>query len=81
VNAPVDFPAQQAGGLQNAQVFGDGGQRNVERRGQLADCRLALGQPAKDGAARGIGERAKGGVEGICASRSGLRRRIVNHMV
>ena len=73
VNAPVDFTVEQAGGFEDAQVLGDGGERNVKGRGELADGGLAAGQAGEEGAARGVGEGAEGGVE--------CRERIVNHTV
>lgn len=76
VNAAVDFAFEESGGLQDAQVFRNGREGDVERRGQFGDGGLAEGQARKNGAARRIGKRAKGGVEGRAG---GVR--IVNHMV
>jgi hypothetical protein len=71
MNAAIDFAAQQAGGFQYAQVFGDCGKRNVEWFGEFADGGYAMCEAREDSAASGIGESAEGGVEW----------RIVNHMV
>ncbi len=76
MNAAVDFALEQSGGLQNAEVLGDGGERNCEGGGQLGDGGFAEGQAGQNGAARGIGERAKGGIE-----RRAVGRIIVNHTV
>jgi hypothetical protein len=73
MNAAVDFAVEQTGRFQNAHVLRDGGQRNAERLRKLCDHGLTLRQPGEDGAARRIGERAKGGIQ--------RRRRIVNHTV
>jgi hypothetical protein len=76
VNAAVDFAAEQSGRLQNAEVLGDGGKRDVERGGKLGDGGFAERQARENGAAGGIGKRAESGVE----KRFGGQR-IVNHMV
>jgi hypothetical protein len=73
VDATVDFATEQAGGLENAQMLGNGWERDIERSGQFRDGRFALGKAGKDGAASRVGECAKGGIQ--------KRRRIVNHMV
>jgi hypothetical protein len=69
VHAPVDFTLQKSGGLQHAQVLGDGGERNVEGRGELRNRGLAVSQAGQNGAAGGIGKRAEGGVERDVAGR------------
>jgi hypothetical protein len=53
-------------------VFGDGGERDVKRFGELGDRRFPESEAGEDGAAGGVGESAKGGVE---------VGRIVNHVV
>jgi hypothetical protein len=73
VNTAVDFALQQSRGFQHAQVFRNGRQGNAKRLGKLGDHRLALRQAGQNGAARGIGKRAKGSVQG-CAG-------IFNHSV
>jgi hypothetical protein len=75
VHATVDFAPKQAGGLQDAQVLGDGWERNVEGRGEFGDRGVALRKARENGTARGIGKGAEGRVQG----RGGGR--IVNHMV
>jgi len=76
MDAAVDFAAQQPGRLEDTQVLGNGGKRDVEGLGQFADGGLTLSQAREDGATSGIGERAEGGVQkGACSGR------IVNHMV
>ena len=54
-------------------MFGDGGERHGKRLGQFRDHGFAAGQAGQDGAARGVSEGAKGGVE--------RRSEIVNHVV
>ena len=73
VDAAIDFAAQKAGGFKDAQVLGNGREGDVERGGELLDGGFALGEAGEDGAAGGVGEGAKGGVE----SGEG----IVNHVV
>ncbi len=73
VHAAVDFAPEQAGGLENAQVFRDRRERHGKRRGQSLDGGFTLRQAREDGAAGGVRERAEGGVE--------LRGGIVNHTV
>lgn len=43
VDAAIDFAAEQSGGFENAQVLGDGRERNIERRGELGDRGFAEG--------------------------------------
>ena len=73
VDPAIDGAGQQAGGFEDAQMFGNGGERDLKRFGELRDGGLAAGQAGQDGAAGGVGEGAESGVEG--------GRRIVNHMV
>jgi hypothetical protein len=75
VHATVDFAPKQAGGLQDAQVLGDGRERNVEGRGEFGYGGVALRKARENGTARGVRKGAEGGVQG----RGGTR--IVNHMV
>jgi hypothetical protein len=76
VHAAVDFALQKSGGLQHAEVLGDGGERDFKRRGEFADGGLAASQAGQDGAAGGIGQRAEGGVQrGVGGGQ------IVNHVV
>lgn len=63
MNAAVDLAAQQAGGFENAQMLGDGGQRHGERPGKIFYGSLALRKTGQDGAAGGVGESAEGGVQ------------------
>jgi hypothetical protein len=80
MNAAVDFTAKQARGFEDAEMFGDGGERDVEGSGEFGDSGFALGKTCEDGAAGGVGEGAENGVEqrGRCGRDLG---RIVNHMV
>jgi hypothetical protein len=71
--AAIDLALKQAGGLKHAHVFRNGGQRNAERLRQLRNHGLALCEAGQDGAAGGIGERAKRGIQRC--------HRIVNHTV
>jgi hypothetical protein len=73
VHPAVDLALKQACGLQNAHMLRDGWQRNSEGFGKLCDHGLTLRQAGQDGAAGGIGERTKGGIQG--------RGGIVNHSV
>jgi hypothetical protein len=73
VHAAIDFAAQQSGGFEHAKMFADGGKRHFEWLGQFGDFRFALRQAGQDGAASGVRERAKRGVQ--------AGRGIVNHMV
>jgi hypothetical protein len=73
VDAAVDFALEEAGGLENAEMLGDGGKGEWKRFGKLSDGRFALGEAGENGATRGIGKRGEGGVERDCG--------IVNHMV
>jgi hypothetical protein len=77
VDAAVDFAVEQSGRFENAQVLGDGGERNIERRGELGHRGFAEGQARQDGAAGRVGQGPESGVEGSI----GGGRRIVNHMV
>jgi hypothetical protein len=76
VDAAVDFALQKSRGFEDAQVFGNRRQGNVEGFRQFRDGSFALGQPRENGAARGVGERAESGIE-----RGAGSRRIVNHTV
>ena len=73
MDAAIDGAGQQAGGFEDAKMFGNGGERDLKRFGELRDGGLATGQAGQDGAAGGVGEGTEGGVEG--------GGRIVNHMV
>jgi hypothetical protein len=73
MDAPVDFAAQQARRFQHAQMLGNRGQRHFKWLGQLRHGGFAASQARNDGTPRGIGERAKGGIQ--------LRREMVNHTV
>jgi hypothetical protein len=73
VNAAVNFTLEEAGRFEDAEMLGDGGERERERLGELGDSGFALSKASEDGAAGGIGEGGEGGVE-----RGGG---IVNHMV
>lgn len=73
MDAAVDFALQQAGGLQHAEVLGDGGERDLEGPGDLGDGGFALGEAGENGAAGGVRQGPEDGVEG--------RAEIVNHVV
>jgi hypothetical protein len=73
MDPPVDGAGQQAGGFEDAQMFGNGGERNLKRLGKLRDGGFTTGQAGQDGAAGWVGEGPEGGIEG--------GRGIVNHMV
>ncbi len=55
----------QAGAFQHFEVLGDGGLGHGERLGKICDRGLAGGEAGENGAARGIGKRSEGGVEGV----------------
>jgi hypothetical protein len=77
VNPAVDFAVEQSRGFENAQVLGDGRQRDVEGRGKFADGSFAAGQPREDGPPCGIGKRPERRIERGVVAGGG----IVNHMV
>ncbi len=77
MDAAGDAAFEEAGGFQDAQVFGDGGERHVEGSGQGGHRGFALREAGQDGAAGGVGEGGEGGVEGGAGS-GGV---IVNHSV
>src|SRR5262245_27474626 len=56
----------QAGALEHPQVLGDRLHGDRERRRDLLDARLALGEASEDRAPRGIGERGEGRIELVC---------------
>jgi hypothetical protein len=76
VDAAIDFAAEEAGGFEDAEMLGDGGEGHVERGGEGFDGGFAVGETSEDGAAGGIGESREGGVKGVCSG-----GRIVNHTV
>ncbi len=73
MDAAIDFSAEQAGGFENAEMLGDGGEGHVEGGGEGFNGGFALGEASEDGAASGVGESAEGSVE--------ERGVIVNHTV
>lgn len=74
MDAAVHFAVEEAGGFEDAEVFGNRGERNAERFGEFGDHGLALSEAGEDGAAGRISEGPESGVEMRAA-------RIVNHMV
>lgn len=72
MDAAINFAVQEAGGFEDAQMFGDRREGHAERFGELGDFGFAKSETSEDGAPGGIGERGKGGVEG---------GRIFNHTV
>ena len=58
----IDGASQQAGGFEDAQMFGDGGERDLKRFGELRDGGFTASQAGEDGAADGIRKSAEGGV-------------------
>jgi len=73
MDATVNFAAEQARRLQNAEMLGDRRQGDVERFGKFGDGGFAVCEAGDNGATCGIGKRAKGGIE--------QRAGIVNHTV
>jgi len=71
-DAPLALDARKPGALEDANVLGNGRERHVEARREIADGALSGCQPRNDCAARGVGEGGEGGVEA---------RLEVNHMV
>ena len=62
-DAPVFLLAEQAGALEDAEVFGDSRQGHFKGCGEFADGQLAPGEASEDGPAGGVGEGAEGGVQ------------------
>ena len=77
MDAAVDFAVEQSRGFEDAQVLGNGGQRDVEGSGKFGDGSFAAGQPRENGAPCGIGKRPERGIERAIVAGSG----IFNHMV
>jgi hypothetical protein len=77
VDPAVDFAVEQARGFEDAQVLGDGRERDVEGSGKFRDGGLAAGQPRENGAPCGIGKRPERRIERSVVTGD----RIVNHMV
>ena len=77
MDAAVDFTPEQARGFENAQVLGDGRQRDVEGSGKFGDGGFATGQPRENGAPGGIGKGPERRIERGVVGGGG----IVNHMV
>jgi hypothetical protein len=73
VHAASNFTVEQPGGFENAEVFGDSRKRDLKGFRKLGDGSLAESEAREDGATGGIGESAKGGIEGGSG--------IVNHIV
>ena len=63
MGAAAHFAADQAGALERLDVLRGGGERNLERLGELADRALAAGEVAQHLAAGGVTERVEDGVE------------------
>ena len=63
VFAPVDPPAHETRALENADVLGDGVERDRERLGDGRDARFAACEVREDRATRRIGEGCQGVVE------------------
>jgi hypothetical protein len=63
VDAAIDFALEEAGGFEDAQMLGDGGERKGERLGELGDGGFTLREAGENGAAGGVGEGGEGGVE------------------
>src|SRR5579863_5430448 len=73
VTSTCDEPAT----LQDLEVPGDGGQRYVERLGEIVDGCLSRGEAREDGAPRRIGERGERDAELI----GGCHRFVINLQV
>ncbi len=71
-NSTFLLHGRELGALEHAHVLGDGGERHVESRGELADRAVAGGEAREYVAPRGVGEGKERVVE-----RSGM----VNHTV
>src|SRR2546421_12292853 len=63
VVAADDAAAHQPGSFEHLDVFRDRVQRDGKGASQLGDAPLAAAEVVQDGAARGVGKRAKGGVQ------------------
>ena len=77
MDAAVDFTPEQAGGFEDAQVLGDGRERDVEGSREFGDGSFAVGQPRENSAPCGIGKRPERRIERGVVAGDG----IVNHMV
>jgi hypothetical protein len=73
VHAAGNRATEQAGGFEDAEMFGNGGKGHGEGRGESGDVGFSDGETSENGAAGGIGESGESGVEGGLA--------IVNHTV
>jgi hypothetical protein len=64
---PLGFVAarDQAGALENFEVFGDGGEAHGEGFGKLGDGEGAEGETGEDGAPGGVGESGESGGERV----------------
>ena len=65
MNAPLLPTRQQPGMLENAQMPGDGWQRNIKRRRQVPGRRFSVGELFQDAAANGVRQGGKRRVERI----------------
>ena len=63
------FAADQFGAFEHVEVLGDGSERHAVGLGDLADCLLAAGNVAEDGAAGSVGQRVEDGIKcGRCSN-------------
>jgi hypothetical protein len=72
MNPAVSPATQQAGFLEDAQMFGDRRERHGVRTGQIGDAPMPAGEAGEDPAASGIGQGGKGSIK---------RLWIFNHLV
>src|SRR3546814_5081595 len=63
------------------EVLGGAGERDLERRGELADRAGLSGECLQHGAAGGVGEGLEDGVQGRGVRGAGSGREMVNHEV
>ena len=63
MNAPLLSTRQQPGMLENAQMPGDGGQRNIERRCQVPCRPFSVGELFQDPAANGVRQGGEGRID------------------
>jgi hypothetical protein len=73
MHAPVTAAPQQTGVFENAEMFGNGGQRHRVRPGELGNAPVPLCQVRQNLPARGISQGGKSSVQ--------RSRRIFNHLV
>jgi len=73
-NTPCLFRSHEPAGLEHLEVLQHGGERHVERPGEVAHCHWSSAQPLDHDAPSRVGERLKDEVE-----RAGMVKHRLNH--